>query len=367
VERFVSSIWDFAQTTVDETGYATHDFFRWYGKLVPQLVRRLIEMYTKPGDRILANFAGSGTVLVEGDILGRVAVGLDSNPLAVRVCRAKLLRSNPDLSEFYVHIEQMKGDASFSPLSVPESEKWFSRTSLDTLQRIKAAIDRVGDPYARVFLGVALGAIVRHASRIDERSVNHIVVDFRKPEADVWKLFYDKLAEMREGLHEFNVLRPAGKADVLQGDARRLPFRDDSFRLVIAHPPYLGAIDFSNIHRLSLQILGLDYDAAQRYDMSSNRYRKYVAQVVAALEEATRVCQPGGILSVIIGDTRKDGFLQPTFVDVVSHMRQRGIGLRDVFIWVLSRKAGMNVARRGHHIDHNYILIFQKPEKRSKG
>src|SRR5436309_11807726 len=88
VSKFISSVWDFAQATIDDTGYATHDFFRWYGKLVPQLVRRIIELYTEPGDRILANFAGSGTVLVEADLLGRHVVGMDSNPLATLVCRA---------------------------------------------------------------------------------------------------------------------------------------------------------------------------------------------------------------------------------------------------------------------------------------
>ena len=40
----------------EDTSYLTHSIFRWYGKLVPLLVKDILELYTEKGDTVLANF-----------------------------------------------------------------------------------------------------------------------------------------------------------------------------------------------------------------------------------------------------------------------------------------------------------------------
>ena len=63
--KFISSIWEFDNS---EKKHLIHNTFRWYGKLPQFLVRRLITMYSSKNDLVLANFGGSGTVLVESKI-----------------------------------------------------------------------------------------------------------------------------------------------------------------------------------------------------------------------------------------------------------------------------------------------------------
>src|SRR3989344_4142017 len=110
--NFISSIWDFSDVSIKETNYATHDFLRWYGKLIPQLVSRIIKLYSNEGDLILANFLGSGTVLLEANILKRNSIGVDSNPLSILLASAKTYPHIPSskllLSEIKKRINSKK-------------------------------------------------------------------------------------------------------------------------------------------------------------------------------------------------------------------------------------------------------------------
>jgi DNA modification methylase len=60
------------------------------GKLVPQLVEKLINKYSEKGDLVLAPFAGSGTVIIEASLLGRKSIGIDINPGAIELIKKKL-------------------------------------------------------------------------------------------------------------------------------------------------------------------------------------------------------------------------------------------------------------------------------------
>lgn len=67
----------------------THDFYRYPACFSPAFARAIIERYTDPGDLIFDPFVGGGTTLVEANAAGRDAIGLDLNPLATFVSRAK--------------------------------------------------------------------------------------------------------------------------------------------------------------------------------------------------------------------------------------------------------------------------------------
>lgn len=67
----------------------THGFYRYPARFSPRLVRAAIETLTEPGDLVLDPFVGGGATLVEARVLGRPAIGLDINELAVFVSRVK--------------------------------------------------------------------------------------------------------------------------------------------------------------------------------------------------------------------------------------------------------------------------------------
>jgi len=363
--EFISSVWNFNQTTLDEPKLKIHDIYRWYGKLVPQLVSRLIKLYSKEEDLVLANFSGCGTVLVESDILNRRSVGIDSNPLAVLISKVKTTPYIPNTKKFLKELQEFAEDRDEKYPMDDEDRKWFDEQVFQNLMKIKNKIDiDIKNEKDRNYYLLALASIVRRVSRVDSRCVNHIVVDKSKPVVDVFTEFKKKIKEIDRSMEEYLKFNPNSKAKVYEGDARNLNIIDDnSVDLIISHPPYLGCIHYSNIVKLSNKILGYDYNEVKKNDISTNSLQKYMKDMKRVFDEMKRVLKPQKYACIIIGDNRHNGYIVPTFSYFVNYAEEIGFKLRDIFIWVTNQKAGMNVKRRGNYIDHNYILIFHKPDQ----
>src|SRR5690606_33279189 len=67
----------------------THGYHRYPAKFLPNLVQKLIEDYTEEEDVVADFFAGCGTTLVEAKIHGRKSIGVDINPVAELITKAK--------------------------------------------------------------------------------------------------------------------------------------------------------------------------------------------------------------------------------------------------------------------------------------
>jgi hypothetical protein len=83
----------------DAVSGLTHGFYRYPARFSPLFVRAAIEAFTDHGDVVIDPFMGGATTPVEAVALGRRAVGVDINALAVFVARAKTgLLSETDLA-----------------------------------------------------------------------------------------------------------------------------------------------------------------------------------------------------------------------------------------------------------------------------
>jgi DNA modification methylase len=361
--KFISSVWDFSQPTL-EYFQPIHDYFRWLGKLPPPLVRRLIKLYSTENELILANFAGSGTVLIEANLARRRSIGIDSNPLSYLICKVKTSPFIPPRLDNF--ISKIRGRLQKSEkrllFKFQGAEKWFYEESLIDLELILDEINKLEDEKEKNFFLLALANIVWDASKVDSRCVNHIVLDKNKPKINVFEEFCSSIRKLENALREFqNSFNKNIQTDVFLGDARQLDFlSNNSVDLVISHPPYLGQILYYNIYRLVNDLLGFHYHKVRKTDISTNSFNDYMVNMKKVFNEMFRVLKPYKHACVIIGDTRKDGGIVPTFSYFIDYANKTGFKLIDIFIWILSRKAGMNVARRGNYVDHNYILVFQK-------
>ena len=360
---FISSIWDFSHIPKGETNYATHDLMRWYGKLIPQLVSRLIALYSQKGDTVLANFAGSGTILVEANILKRNAIGIDSNPLAALVSTVKTRPYIPDSEPILTEIRKVLNSNNRMIYDMDEGDrKWFPVETFQDLMAIRRFVLSLPDKNDRDYFLLALSSIVKKVSRVDARCVNHIVLDSNKPEKNVYTELVKKLQEMKESMQEYIKLSQDSQVEIVLDDARNTKLQNDSIDLIISHPPYLGSIDYTNMYQLENKLLGYSYSEIDANDISTNSMKEYLANMCQVFDEMFRLLKSGHYACVVIGDNRKDGNIQPTSAYFIQYATQQlSFRLRDIFIWFLCGKAGMNVKRRGNHIDHNYILIFQKP------
>src|SRR5690606_32981311 len=85
----------FERAAAEEYDTLTHGFHSYPARMHPAIARQLIASLAAPGAGLLDPFCGSGTVVVEGLRAGHPTVGLDLNPLAVRLARVKCMRRGP--------------------------------------------------------------------------------------------------------------------------------------------------------------------------------------------------------------------------------------------------------------------------------
>ena len=78
----------------ENSGYASHDVHAFAAKFPPQLPRAFIRGLTESDDVVLDPMMGSGTTVVEAFLEGRRGIGLDIDPLALRLARVKTIPVN---------------------------------------------------------------------------------------------------------------------------------------------------------------------------------------------------------------------------------------------------------------------------------
>jgi tRNA G10 N-methylase Trm11 len=279
----------------------THYLFRYPAKFHPPLVRKLIEQYSRPGDRILDPFVGSGTLLVEAAVTGRNAIGTDIDPVAVFVAtvkthayntaqlaqsasmlmgRLRTLRRAPaeyerrmfaDLSASHA-TRSVNAERLWIP-NIPKIEHWFRRYVTIDLARIAKAIETLEAPrtHKRLFY-LFFASIIRNASNADPVPVSGLEVTSHMRKKDEQGRLIDPFALMMRAMtaglaavaafsqHAQHVEVRAKRGDAL--DLSRL--LNQAIDVVITSPPYHNAVDYYRRHMLEMYWLRLIVEREER-------------------------------------------------------------------------------------------------------
>lgn len=360
--NFISSLWNFSSN--ENSVYLTHGLYRWYGKLVPQLVAKVLDLYTQPNDSIIANFSGSGTIALEAMLRNINCIGTDINPLALLLAKVKTTKLRIDsinllIEQILNEAKKIENTVSVSHLYQPE--KWYSGRSAYKLVALKKTIDKIENRDIRDFLYITLAAITRECSNMDSRCVNHIVLDKNSKEKDVYNTFKGAVVNSYEDIKKLNDIQTNSQISFLKHTASDMEYvADSSIDLVFSHPPYLNAVNYYNIYRLSTDLLEMKYDEIRDEDFSAKKIDVFLKFMKMSFAESYRVLKKNKRCVVVIGDTRYKGNLITLQVDFVNLLKECGFAIEDMFIWEMNRKAGMNVARRGNFIDHNFVIVAKK-------
>lgn len=78
-----------------------------------QLVTRLLEIYTKPGDIVLDPFMGAGTTLLAAKELGRQGIGVEISPQYIDVAQKRLSVVKSDHEKSQIFCEDARGLSKF--------------------------------------------------------------------------------------------------------------------------------------------------------------------------------------------------------------------------------------------------------------
>lgn len=159
------------------------------------------------------------------------------------------------------------------------------------------------------------------------------------------------LARCREKI-DFEHEGANGKVSLYKGDARKLDFiEDESIDLICTHPPYADIIQYSE-----------DIEN----DLSHLNMKAFLPEIHRVAEEAYRVLKKDKFCAVLMGDTRKNGMVQPLALETMTMFRLAGFKLKEIII-----KEQHNCKATGYWktnsikynfllLAHEYLFIFKK-------
>lgn len=379
-QGFVSSVWRFE-------GRAASPIYRWYGTLPTELVDRVLRLFSVPAGRFADAFLGQSPSVIQATHYGMDAVGFDVSPIAVMIARLRLLGpvSDREVSLLVGRVARRfttRRPGARSPFLQSEAfayaRKWFAAPDLALFSDLLRAISEERRPQRQLAGLVAASQIVRDVAHVDSRCTHHLVtkVKPRVEGADLLSKWAVALAGVATALRDPS--GPTQDVAVLQRGFTHSALPDRSIDLLLAHPPYLGVIHYNQIHRLStdlfaalaeerpiasLRNLNFSHSSIKEADASTDNGAHYQVFIDEFARECARTVADGGRCVLIVGDQRHRGLLRHPETSFIVAMTDAGFSLEERFVWLLENNSGMHVKRRGHHIDHNYIVVFKKSQR----
>lgn len=356
-----------------------HGFHSYPARLHPEIASRLITALTPPRGLVADPFCGSGTVLVEARRLGRRALGLDLNPLAVRLTRFKTRPLGAgDRAELLLAAERVADHAEERRASSagptrrypPEQRQSFDVHVLLELDGLAHGIKQEKSGAIKKALLLALSSIFSKVARDSsaEGGAKRLASGF------TIRFFEARVAELARQLEEYEDLLPprAPEAVCKEGDARELDHLGwHDVDLFISSPPYPGVLDYAEYHRDRLTWLGLDRAAFEAQEMGARRRLQRLDFQRAAgawerdftkvLRAVQRALAKQGHVALVIADSLLCGQPYPADDVAVRCAEQAGLALvargsqRRPHFHRLSAKAF------GSRPRYEHLLLFQLP------
>ncbi len=274
-KKFKDESWDFRKSF---TKYNNHGFHTYPAMMIPQVARRLIEMYGKDKEILLDPFMGSGTALLEASLHKnfKKAYGIDINPLALLISKVKTTPINSKkLKEEYKKLitkcnsDKKAVDSKEKKIEIPDFfniEFWFKSNVITDLSIIKHNINKIKDENIKDFFLIVFSETVRNVSNTRNREyklyrMNKNMLEKHNPNTfeEFEKKSLKNISSMNEFFTEHNK-----KCDIniLAEDTRNLTsIPENSVDLIVTSPPYGDSrttVAYGQFSRLGLQWLGYD-------------------------------------------------------------------------------------------------------------
>jgi len=382
-----------------ETQYLTHSFHPYPNKFIPQIVGAAIEEFSDEGDVIIDSFCGSGTTLVEANLLRRNCIGVDLNPLACLISRVKTTpleigELKPAVGELlenlYSNLNRAKLD-DFSKAVDPEipefpnREYWFQENALVGLGILKALINRIEDGRVRDFCRVAMSLTVKQVSNAS--SLYHLtrLKNLKRVDRlDVYRKFERKIRIMIKVMEDYRAKASPNQIEIRCGDARELRNLNE-VDCVITNPPnflfdyfrcfkiyfwWLGLGDILEFDKRMIgtkrvnskpHSLGVDFvdelvsQIEEKNNLAAAALSKYYSDMGKVFGEIYRLLKNGGYCCIYTSDPKLYGITircPDTFCELA---RQAGFEVEDRVRRVVPRRAIIFATEKTEE-----FLIFKK-------
>ena len=322
----------------------THPFHTYPARLHPASAKVLVEFIGEGAQRtqpLVDPFCGSGTVLVEARANGLRSIGVDLNPLAVLVARAKTWTAPPrrrnTLRETGHSIaaasmaagkaarrasgEQapLRRVAGFDPNARNRRlAAWFAPHVRRELEDLAARIDELRDADGELadVLTACLSAILyKVSSRTSDTDPTWIDRNVARGQAA--RLFAQRVDLLVAGLDDLAKVH-GSPPDIFEQDIRKLgeAVPDGTACGIVTSPPYAGTYDYAEHQRLRFDFLGLRHRDLDAGEIGSRRsfeedapeaLRRWKKALAGIIDRMTTALAPGRAAAIVIGDSVAKG------------------------------------------------------------
>ncbi|MEA3272973.1 MAG: DNA methyltransferase [Patescibacteria group bacterium] len=344
----INPSWAFIGKTRKDTTYITHGYHRYPAKFIPQIVSRLVEKYTKEGDSVVDPFGGCGTTLVESKVMCRPSIGVDINPVAVLMTKAKKTPIEPAKIEaqFLKLKEKIDSFDKNTKVKTPKHKRidyWFKPEEKRKTAFLFSEISKIKNQDVRDFFYCGFSNILKNCSIWLQKS-NKPTRDLKKKPADPFIAFSRQIKVMLRGNADFFNLLQKKKClkipcDVHCTDARKIPTKPNSISLIVTSPPYVTSYEYADLHQLTAlwfeytkdlsdfrkRFIGTAYHDRKELVLNSKiaenikeallkkdkkiteEVSTYFSEMNQVFEEMKRILKKDGRTCIVIGDTSLKG------------------------------------------------------------
>jgi DNA modification methylase len=320
----------FADVPETERTKHVHRLHPYLGKFIPQLVEVFLKKYFQPGQIILDPFVGSGTTLIEANLLNMPSIGVELSEFSYLIAKVKTQKYNVELvekeildilnktKEFSRKIQKNQRslfeDWDFKPSEY--FKNWYHPRAIKEIYFYRSLIPNYQN---QDILKIILSRSARSA-----RQIPHY--DLARPKKPIkekyWCLKHKRYCEPVNNaikfitrysldtikrIKEFDKLRTSAEIILLQGDARKikLPVKKE-IDGIFTSPPYLGLINYHEQHRYAYELFDFkEYPEAEIGSPNKNgndNKERYKKDIIAVFKNMNNYLRSGAKIFIVVSD-----------------------------------------------------------------